>query len=75
MSVMSVISVCLFICHRLRDNAFLPPNCPQALDDKGFVRVNRHLQMEGFGNVFVGGDVAAINEEKLAQSAGMHVCE
>ena len=39
------------------------------LDWKGFIEVNNHLQMRGSGNIFVCGDVAAINEEKTAQAA------
>lgn len=35
---------------------FLPPS---ALDDNGFVRVDRHLKVPGYRNVFAIGDVAA----------------
>eukprot|EP01117_Protostelium_nocturnum_P004805 TRINITY_DN1744_c0_g1_i1.p1 TRINITY_DN1744_c0_g1~~TRINITY_DN1744_c0_g1_i1.p1 ORF type:complete len:424 (+),score=136.04 TRINITY_DN1744_c0_g1_i1:100-1371(+) len=43
-----------------------------ALDSKGFVKVNQHLQIPGTINVFVAGDVASIQEEKLCQTAGDH---
>ncbi len=39
------------------------------LDWKGFIDVNHHLQMRGSENIFVCGDVAAVNEEKTAQAA------
>jgi apoptosis-inducing factor 2 len=40
-----------------------------ALDATGFVHVDRHLRVKGFDNVFAGGDVTNIVEEKLAQTA------
>lgn len=42
------------------------------LDEKGFVKVEDTLLMKGSNNVFVAGDVAAIQEEKLAQNAEKH---
>lgn len=39
---------------------------------RGFIRVNDYLQMIGKNNVFVGGDVSSVKEEKLAQVAQKH---
>ena len=38
-------------------------------DERGFVKVNAFLQIEGYPNIFACGDVASIREEKLAQNA------
>jgi apoptosis-inducing factor 2 len=42
------------------------------LVDKGFIKVNSKLQVEGFTHVFAAGDITNINEEKLAQNADYH---
>jgi NADH dehydrogenase FAD-containing subunit len=34
--------------------------------------VNRHLQLNGFSNIFVGGDITNITEEKTARKAELH---
>jgi NADH dehydrogenase FAD-containing subunit len=39
------------------------------LDEKGFVKVNKFLQVDGMTNVFSCGDVTNIKEEKTAQNA------
>ncbi|MFX1510285.1 MAG: hypothetical protein ACFFBR_08290 [Promethearchaeota archaeon] len=36
------------------------------------LRTNRYLQLKGFPNIFVGGDLTAIPEEKTAQNAEKH---
>jgi len=41
----------------------------QCVDDRGFLKVNEYLQLEGFPHIFVAGDVASLREEKLAQNA------
>mmetsp|Transcript_3321 Transcript_3321/g.5603 ORF Transcript_3321/g.5603 Transcript_3321/m.5603 type:complete len:397 (-) Transcript_3321:246-1436(-) len=43
------------------------------LDDAGFITVNKYLQSNVQENVFVVGDVAALNEEKLLQYGLRHV--
>lgn len=48
----------------LRTNTFMA-----SLNEKGFVNVNPHLQVEGCDNVFSAGDLVSVLEEKLAQSA------
>jgi NADH dehydrogenase FAD-containing subunit len=54
------------------DTTFLR-NFPAAVaDGSGRLRVNEHLQVAGFPNVFAGGDVARIAEEKTAQNAERH---
>jgi len=42
------------------------------LDKRGFVIVNKYMQVDSFPNIFVAGDVASIEEEKLAQNAEKH---
>lgn len=40
--------------------------------DNGALKVNDHLQVEGFSNVFAVGDCANVNEPKMAYHAGLH---
>ncbi|XP_049926508.1 apoptosis-inducing factor 2 [Epinephelus moara] len=42
------------------------------LADNGALKVNDHLQVEGFSNVFAVGDCANVNEPKMAYHAGLH---
>ncbi|KAG8000413.1 Apoptosis-inducing factor 2 [Nibea albiflora] len=43
-----------------------------SLADNGALKVNPHLQVEGFSNIFAVGDCADINEPKMAYHAGLH---
>lgn len=48
------------------------------LSERGFVKVDSRLQVQGFSNVFAGGDITDIKEEKTAQNAERHaqvICE
>jgi len=45
---------------------------PGVLDEQGYVKVNKFLQVEGYENIFAIGDVSNINEEKLAQNSEKH---
>lgn len=61
-----------FICTGIRPNTqFLHPHFQQNINERGFVHVNKHLQMEMQPHIFVAGDIALIDEEKLAQSAAL----
>jgi len=44
----------------------------KALDQRGFVKVNDYLQVEGLTTTFAMGDITNIDEEKLAQVAERH---
>lgn len=48
---------------------FMKKNFSKHLNEKGSIKVNDFLHLEGLPNIFAGGDVTAINEEKTAQSA------
>jgi len=41
-------------------------------DDRGFLIVNKKLQLKSFKNIFVAGDITNIKEEKTAQNAEEH---
>jgi len=43
-----------------------------SLTEAGALKVNKHLQVEGFNNVYGVGDCANVNEPKLAYHAGLH---
>jgi NADH dehydrogenase FAD-containing subunit len=45
---------------------------PQIFTNKGALKVNEHFQLNGFENIFVGGDVCSVSEEKTAQNARIH---
>jgi len=44
----------------------------ESLDDYDRVVVNKFLQVNGFDNIFSGGDISAVKEEKTAQMAEKH---
>jgi NADH dehydrogenase FAD-containing subunit len=46
-----------------------PKNC---FSDKNALNVNQCLQLEGYTNIFVGGDIISIIEEKTARKAEIH---
>jgi len=66
----------VIMCTGIRPNSeFMNKN---ALDEKGFIKVNEFLQMNGRKDIFICGDIASIKEEKTAQGAekqGAHVME
>lgn len=39
---------------------------------RGALRVNQHLQLKGMSNIFVGGDITSIREEKTGAHAEIH---
>lgn len=43
-----------------------------SLAENGALKVNEHLQVEGFANIYAVGDCADIKEPKLAYHAGLH---
>lgn len=43
-----------------------------SLASNGALKVNDHLQVEGFSNIFAVGDCANVNEPKMAYHAGLH---
>ena len=59
-----------FLCTGIKPNSEpLKPSFQEAIDDKGFIRVNAFLQVKGCKNIFAAGDIAAVNIEKTAQNA------
>eukprot|EP01080_Neovahlkampfia_damariscottae_P008561 gene8561-383_t len=45
---------------------------PEIIDERGYIKVNKNMQVEGFENIFAIGDVVNVVEEKLAQNAEKH---
>ncbi|KAM4730076.1 ferroptosis suppressor protein 1 isoform 1-T2 [Anableps anableps] len=45
-----------------------------SMDPDGALKVNQHLQVQGFSNIFAVGDCASLQEPKLAYHAGLHAC-
>jgi len=60
-------------CGGIRYNAsFMKEFPPSIFTEKGALKVNEHLQLESYSNVFVGGDINNVPEEKTAQNAEHH---
>jgi len=51
---------------------FMEKNFEKLLNKRNHVIVNEHLQLNDFPNIFVGGDITGIAEEKTAQTAEKH---
>jgi len=51
---------------------YLKKNFPQSLEEKGAIKVNKFLQVEGLKNIFALGDITNIKEEKMAMYAKYH---
>ncbi|MBI4017063.1 MAG: FAD-dependent oxidoreductase [Candidatus Aenigmarchaeota archaeon] len=63
----------IFWCAGIKcDSSFLANGLLKAVNKRKCVLVNDLLQIEGFPNIFCGGDLTAIPEEKTAQNAEHH---
>lgn len=51
---------------------FMKKTFLKKLGKKKYIKVNEYLQLPGYKNIFVGGDITAIKEEKTAQTAEKH---
>ena len=59
-----------FLCTGITPNyGLMKKNYSTCLDENGFIKVNKHLQVAGQKNIFAAGDVNNIAEEKTAQNA------
>ncbi|MEK6889796.1 MAG: FAD-dependent oxidoreductase [Nanoarchaeota archaeon] len=60
----------VFSCMGIKPNSdFMTGKMKNCLDEKGFIKVNEFLQVEGFQNMFSAGDVNNCLVEKTAQNA------
>jgi len=60
----------VFLCTGIKPNfALMKKHFSSKLNEKYRVKVNEFLQLEGEENIFVAGDITAIDEEKTAQNA------
>lgn len=60
----------VFSCIGIKPNSeFLKGKMKKCLDEKGFIKVNEFVQVQGFHNIFAPGDVNDLNVEKTAQNA------
>jgi NADH dehydrogenase FAD-containing subunit len=60
-------------CAGIRCNPFFMKGFPESVfTDKNALKVNKYLQLKGYSNIFVGGDINSIPEEKTAQNAEQH---
>jgi NADH dehydrogenase FAD-containing subunit len=57
----------------IRCNPFFMKDFPKiCFSEKNALNVNKYMQLEGFENIFVGGDIVSIKEEKTARKAEIH---
>lgn len=62
-----------FICTGIISNGeVIKEGLPPSVNEKNQALVNRYLQLQGYNNIFVAGDVTSIEEEKLAHNAEHH---
>ncbi|MBT3407452.1 FAD-dependent oxidoreductase [Candidatus Woesearchaeota archaeon] len=62
-----------FYCTGIKPNYdFMKKTFSKYINKNHFVDVNEYLQLKDHKNIFIGGDIANINEEKLAQNAEKH---
>ncbi len=62
-----------FLCTGIKPNSgFMKKSFGKNLDDRDHIIVNENMQMPGYPNIFVAGDVTGIKEEKTAQNAEIH---
>jgi NADH dehydrogenase FAD-containing subunit len=62
----------VFVCTGIVPNSDLLAASPQfsaSLDEKRYAIVDEHMRLRGFDNIYCGGDVCNMREEKLAQAA------
>lgn len=60
----------VFLCTGIKPNyELMKKNFTKVLNEVGQIKVNDYLQVEGFENIFVPGDVNSFREEKTAQNA------
>jgi NADH dehydrogenase FAD-containing subunit len=63
----------IFYCNGIKlNNQYLKPTFEGVLDEKGFVKVNSFLQVEGFSNIFCIGDLANTKETKICLAGVRH---
>ena len=62
-----------FICFGMQMNTgFLQPHLGDILDERKQVRINKHLQVQGYENIFAIGDIVNTGEPKLITTADAH---
>jgi len=62
-----------FICIGIKPNyELMKKNFKKLLTERNQIKVNEYLQVEGCNNIFCGGDIAGIKEEKTAQTSERH---
>lgn len=62
-----------FWCAGISVNPWFMENFPESVfTERKALKVNEHLQLEGFPNIFVGGDINNVPEEKTAHNAENH---
>ncbi len=52
--------------------SFMKGFSDKIFSDNQALKVNRFLQLQGYDNIFVGGDITGVTEEKTAQNADRH---
>jgi len=63
----------MFMCIGIKSNyEFMKKNFSKVLNERNQIKVNDYLQVEGQKNIFAGGDISGIKEEKTAQTAERH---
>ena len=64
--------VCIWSTGLGYDKSIFEGFAPSIFSDKGSLRVNEYLQLEGYNNIFAGGDITDLDEEKTGHNADFH---
>jgi NADH dehydrogenase len=54
------------------DASFMQKFPPAVFTQRNALQVNQYLQLYGYNNIFVGGDITSLPEEKTAYNADRH---
>jgi len=69
----SIPSDLTFLCVGIKPNSEVVKNSfPEKLNERGAIIVDKYLRVKDFKNVFAGGDITDVKEEKTAQNAEIH---
>ncbi|MAF35649.1 hypothetical protein CL622_00845 [archaeon] len=64
--------IAFFCAGMVPNTSYIGSSFKHILSERGNIKVNHHLQVQGFKNMFAAGDVTNIREEKTAQNAEHH---
>ncbi len=65
-------NICIWCAGVKCDSSFMKDFDDNVLSKKGCLKIDKNLRLKGYNNIFVGGDITDITEEKTAQNSERH---